>query len=294
MGRKQMELLSIRYFLALAETESVSKLAQQLNVTSPAISKTITKLEAELGVNLFESAGRGIRLTQTGKELYGRIKPLFDEFDLAIKETMWRNDVGVIINIATAWSDMLIDFRKERSDIRLRTTVANSRQANALLATNDYDFWITTLLTDRDTELLDVRELCTNSITLVVHESHPLARRESVSLLELKDETFLFPEKAPNTGYDRHLCFCREAGFEPKIAATIRPQTRIGMVARNEGVTFLESIENSDSLLRGIELVKISDLPPGSPCYICTRKGRRLSPNAQDFLNFALRYYRES
>jgi DNA-binding transcriptional LysR family regulator len=286
-----MELTHMRYFAALAETESVAKAAQQLHISSPSLSNAIKKTEAELGVKLFEPAGRGIRLTETGKAFYSRIKPLLDGIDLAIRETTQRCDVGVIINVATAWSDMLIDFTAKRPDIHLRTTVASSRRANERLAANEYDFWITTAVAEKYRDFLDMRELCTNSLTLAVHESHPLAQRESVSLPELKDETFLFPIN-PSTAYNDHLQLCQTAGFEPKIAACVNPQTRLGMVLRNEGLTFLESIENSNSLLRGIALVKLSDLPPRPPCYICSRKERRLSPNAQAFLNFALRYYR--
>ena len=286
-----MELTHLRYFAALAETESVARAAQTLHISSPSLSNTIKKMEAELGVDLFKPAGRGICLTETGKEFYGRIKPLLDEIDLAIRETTQRDGVGVVINIATAWSDMLIDFAAQRPDIHLRTAVAYSQRANELLATSDFDFWITTIAAARYRDFLDVRELCTNSLTLAVHESHPLASRESVSLSKLKDETFLFPI-APSSAHSDHLRLCREAGFEPKIADTANPESRLGMVSRNKGVTFLESIGNSNALLYGIKLVQISDLPPRPPCYICSRKGRRLSPHAQAFLDFALRYYR--
>ena len=285
-----MELKHIRYFAALAETESVTKAAQQLHISPPALSKVIGRLEAELGLELFEPVGRGIRLNERGQALYGRIKPLLDEFDLVIEETT-RRDVGVIISISTAWSDMLIDFAAKRPDIHLHTEVAHSQRAKALLDTNGFDLWITTNIA-RYAELLDVRELCENSLTLAVHESHPLARRESVFLRELKDETFLFPRN-PSIPYTDHLRLCREAGFEPKIIAATEPNKRLGMVLRNEGITFLESIENERALLRGIELVKISDLPPRPPCYICSKKGNKLSPNAQAFLDFALRYYRK-
>ena len=285
-----MELLHMRYFAALAETESVTQAARQLHISPPALSKAISRLESELGLELFEPAGRGIRLNESGKTLYGRIKPLLDEFDLVIGETT-RRDVGVIISIATAWSDMLIDFAAKRPDIHLHTEVAHSQRAKELLNTNTFDIWITTNVA-RYAESLNVQELCENSLTLAVHESHPLARRQSVSLCELKDETFLFP-RDPSIPYKDHLRLCREAGFEPKIAAATEPKRRLGMVLRNEGVTFLESIENERELLRGIELVKISDLPPRPPCYICSKKGRKLSPDAQAFLDFALHYYQK-
>ena len=286
-----MELTHIRYFTALAETESVAKAAQQLHISSPSLSKAIKKTEAELGIVLFEPAGRGIRLTEAGKRLYSRLKPALDAIDLAIRAESQRDDVGVIIGISTAWGNMLIDFAAERPDIRLRIKPANSAEAKTLLATNKFDLWISTRASVLQNAALDVRELCENSVTLAVHESHPFAGRECVSLRELKDEAFIFP-KSPSSDYDNHLQLCRDAGFEPKVVASATPQERLGMLLRNKGVTFFESIENKNSLLRGIALVKIADLPPRPPCYICSRKGYKLSPHAQAFLDFALQYYR--
>ncbi len=287
-----MELLQMRYFVALAETESVTDTAQRLGIAPPTLSKAIGRMETELGVELFEPAGRGIRLNETGKRLYSRLKPALAEIDLAIREETQRDDVGVVVNIATAWSDMLIDFASKRPDILLRTVTGNSSQVRSLFATNNYDFWITTIDAGKYADFFDARELCAHSIMLAVHETHPFAHRESVLLHELKDEKFLFPLSRYKS-YDNHLRLCQEAGFEPNVVAVGNPQDRLEMVFRNKGVSFMECIEEKNDFLRSVVLVKISDLPPRKPCYICTRKGRKLSPNAQAFLSFALRYYRK-
>ncbi len=287
-----MELLHMRYFVALAETESVTKAAQQLHITPPCLSKVISRLETELGLKLFERAGRGIRINETGRTLYCRLKPLLDEFDLVIKETVQRDDVGVIIGIPTAWSDMLIDFAKQRPDIRLRIQVDIPCNVKSYFATNEYDFWITTTDAAEHADFFDARELCADSIVLAVHETHPLSHRGSVSLQELKDESFIFPF-SKYKAHDKFLRLCQTGGFEPKIVACADSSGRLERVSRNEGVAFMECMENKSILHRSVALLEISDLPPGSPCYICSRKGRKISPNAQAFLNFALRYYRK-
>lgn len=290
-----MELLQLRYFIALAETESVSETAKQLQITSPSLSKAVGRLEAELGVDLFESAGRGIRLSESGKRLYSRLKPALAEIDSAISDETQRDDVGVVIGISTAWTDVLVDFTAKRPDIRLCTNVAPSDRVIKLFATNRYDFWITTTDISRKPELadfFDARVLCDDSMMLAVHRSHPLAQKGTVSLSEIKDENVLFPLGKYNS-HDYHLQLCRMAGFEPKNVVMAEPVRRLGMVSRNEGIAFLECIENNGALFRDVVLLKVSDLPFKGSCYICTRKGRKLSPNAQTFLNFALRYYRK-
>ena len=69
-----MELRHLRYFVAVAETENVSKAAVALHLSQPALSRQIHDLEAELKVALFERTGRNLRLTGAGEDLlaYGR------------------------------------------------------------------------------------------------------------------------------------------------------------------------------------------------------------------------------
>ena len=61
-----MELLQLRYFLALAEKQNLTKTADQLLISPSSLSLTISKLEKELGVQLFTRSGRKIRLNSCG------------------------------------------------------------------------------------------------------------------------------------------------------------------------------------------------------------------------------------
>lgn len=71
----------MRYFLAAAEHESINKAATRLAVSAPAISRTISRLEDELGVQLFERIGRNIALTVAGKQLQAEASRLLAEMD---------------------------------------------------------------------------------------------------------------------------------------------------------------------------------------------------------------------
>ncbi|WP_369218522.1 LysR family transcriptional regulator, partial [Streptomyces flavofungini] len=62
-----MDLLSLRYFQAVARHQHISRAAQELRVAQPSVSRTIGRLESELGVLLFDRQGRRIRLNEHGE-----------------------------------------------------------------------------------------------------------------------------------------------------------------------------------------------------------------------------------
>ena len=65
-GRQDMDEIELRYFIAVAEAESVSRAAEKLHISQPAVSMMIRKLEDELGAELFERTANRIRLNRTG------------------------------------------------------------------------------------------------------------------------------------------------------------------------------------------------------------------------------------
>ena len=62
-----MNLYQLRYFAELAQEQHYTNAAQHLNISQPSLSHAISQLEEELGVQLFEKAGRGTRLTGYGQ-----------------------------------------------------------------------------------------------------------------------------------------------------------------------------------------------------------------------------------
>lgn len=70
-----MELLQLQYFSEVVRQKSVTKAAQLLHISQPALSQTIRRLENELGVKLFEKSGKGIQLTAKGRRFYSQISP---------------------------------------------------------------------------------------------------------------------------------------------------------------------------------------------------------------------------
>ena len=76
-----MELLQLRYFLTAAEYQHITKAAEHLQIAQPALSQAIHRLEAELGVPLFERKSRSIELNDAGRFLQKRLIPIISSLD---------------------------------------------------------------------------------------------------------------------------------------------------------------------------------------------------------------------
>lgn len=68
-----MELQQLRYFVRVAQVESISKAAKSLHISQPALSKSIMRLEQELGCDLFDRTGKRIHLNEKGREFLGGV-----------------------------------------------------------------------------------------------------------------------------------------------------------------------------------------------------------------------------
>ncbi|HUB88004.1 MAG TPA: LysR family transcriptional regulator, partial [Verrucomicrobiae bacterium] len=82
----KMELRHLRYFIAAAEEENVSRAALKLHVSQPGISRQIKDLEEEIGFQLFERSAKSLKLTDAGKTFLAEAKTILQRADDAVKK----------------------------------------------------------------------------------------------------------------------------------------------------------------------------------------------------------------
>ena len=106
-----MELLQLKYFLAVAESEHMTNTAKQLHIAQPALSQSIHRLEQELGVSLFERAGRGIRLSPAGAYVRDRVEPAMETLENVTRDVQLfqQGEQGVVRVGVHAASGVAID-----------------------------------------------------------------------------------------------------------------------------------------------------------------------------------------
>ena len=113
-----MDIKQLEYFIACAETGSVSEAAKILYSTQSSVSKVIKTLENSVGIRLFERLPRGIRLTPDGRKFYRRACRIVNE--VKALEGMAKNGmtkwIRISLNPSSWFADQFVDFYNENYD----------------------------------------------------------------------------------------------------------------------------------------------------------------------------------
>jgi DNA-binding transcriptional LysR family regulator len=238
----------LRQFVAVAREEHLTRAAEQLGVPQPTLSRSIARLEAELGVPLFSRPGRSVRLTRHGRLLFEyserTLTTLAAQLRLLAEDTdpeHGRVALGFLHTLGIeAVPRMLRDFRATHPAIRFVLVQGSADVVLARLRAGEVDLCLTAPLPDEPGMV--ARKLDSQRIDLVVPAGHRLARRRGVQLAEAAAEDFI--GMPPGHGF-RTITdeLCRAAGFEPRIAfegeevATCR-----GLVGAGLGVALLPAM----------------------------------------------------
>jgi DNA-binding transcriptional LysR family regulator len=215
-----LELRQLRYFAETASRLSFRQAAERLYVTQPAISRQISELERELGVSLFVRDKRHVALTYAGEMLLVRarqILALADETDrnALTRETRERAamTVGVSRMVGPQITDVLRLFCDQHRDVRLELREGDTTEQLATLMNDGGIDAAFGQPVDFERHGLETTLLQRYEMFALVHPSHPLAARASITIKSLASESILahpalWPTVKP---------YVQEAGFRPHL-----------------------------------------------------------------------------
>ncbi|NBD27472.1 LysR family transcriptional regulator [Paenibacillus glycinis] len=217
-----MDIRHLNYFLEVARRQSFTKAAQALYITQPTISKTIKNFEDELGVVLFERAGKRILLTDAGEILLEQAQQMmqaFKDMTFRLEELTevraGRIRVGLPPMVGVSFFPQVIGrFRASYPGIALELFEYGTKRVAAEVESGELDIGV--ILLPADEERFDSFCFVKQQLMLVVPPSHRLAGREEVRLAELSEEPFLlFHEDFALR--DRIIAACERQGFRPHV-----------------------------------------------------------------------------
>lgn len=289
-----MELTQLKYFLEVARTEHVTQSAKNLCIVQPALTQAIHKLEDELGVALFKTSGRNIKLTESGKFFYEKMLPLYAnmmELPEQLRATADKQNNNVKLNVlaaSTLITNAVIEYKQNNSDINV-DLIQNEE-------TNIFDICVRTYATykpELDNTNSDKTFVHSEKIFLAVPNTAQYKKLSSISLLDLKDEKFI---RLYGSKQYRKICneLCDRIGFHANVTFESDNATAIKeAVAAGIGVGFWPELSWGKMDHKKIKLLEITDTEFKRDIVVSLRRNKQDNSKTEQFYNFLTKYIQQ-
>jgi LysR family transcriptional regulator, benzoate and cis,cis-muconate-responsive activator of ben and cat genes len=290
-----MELRHLRYFIAAAEEENVSRAALKLHVSQPALSRQIRDLEDELRFPLFERTAKSVRLTDAGRTFFAEARDVLKRAEDAISKaraiaTGGRGELHVGYApspTARILPATLRAFQSRLPKVRVRLHDLSSEEMVTNLRDGKIEMAVLVRPARGMLRGLRFEELVRDPLCLAVPPSHPLARRSTVSLAQVAREPLIaFSRKDYPDYYELLETMFAGSKLKPRIAEEHDSGTSlIAAVESGTGVA-ITSKALACSVGPRLKLIPISPAPPPVIVGVAWLSDG-LSSSAQSFLECA-------
>lgn len=287
-----MELLQLQYFLTVARMEHVTEAARSLHVTQSSLSKTIQRLEEDLGVPLFDRTGRKLRLNEFGSKFLSRVeRALFEleqgKLELRDLSNPEHGTLELAVTTASTLPNILREFRKKRPDIQFHVQMLTTQEMVTLLHRGEVDFCLSSPPIQDDD--IECEIVFIDPILVAVPRGHRLADRSIVSLTELKDEPFVGVKKGYGTR-DFVDAICKSVGFVPTyVYEGDEPARLIQLVEAEIGIAFIPSTARYSR--EQVRYLQVENHELVREIALLWHKSRYISRAAQEFRDVVVDYF---
>lgn len=275
-----MELRHLRYFLAVAEENNVTRAASKLGIGQPPLSQQIKQLEQEMGVDLFRRTAHGVVLTAAGEAFRVEALRVVEHARTAVRaaQRAARGDTGHLrlgFTGSAAFNPLvpklISTFREHYVSVELTLEEANTTQLLEGLEHGRLDAAFIRPL-DTLTDTLRVKLVADEPMKVVVPSRHRLAHARRVTIKDLANEPFVIvPRAAGSTLFDEVDQACRRAGFEP-IVGQLAPQmsSMVNLVAAELGIAIVPAAITQVKV-HGVRYLDIAGDAPRARLALATR-----------------------
>ena len=285
----------LRLFLALAQTESVTKAARMMHITQPTASMQLKEMTENIGFPLFEVISKKIHLTALGKEFAKTAREMtaqwetFEQHVTQVKGlTKGTLKVAVVSTAKYFIPKLLGSFCSKYPEVDISLEVLNRDGVIKRVEENSDDLYVMSkppLHIDLEDQILMPNPLC-----MIACKGHPLSLKKNLRLQDLKLERFILRELGSGTRMSTDIHF-KQKKFTPQLLLELGSNEAIKKaVASHLGVAII-SIHALDQFDydNEISVLKLQDFPINSQWHLVYLKGKQLSPIAKAFYDHVLR-----
>jgi len=293
--RRHLTVRQLEVLAAVGREGSVTAAAQTLHLTQPAVSMQLRQLEQQLELALFETVGRRLQITEPGKELVQLAIELLARLD-DLEQTArslrgvghGRVRLGVVSTAKYFAPRLLAQFVKLHTGLEFKLTIHNRAQIIDQLQSYAIDLGI--MGQPPEGLHFEGTPFAVNPLVVIAAPAHPLSLRHGLRPQDLADQPFIVREPGSGTrnAMDRYLVDhevkVRHA-MEADSNETIKQAVMAGI-----GLGFVSIHTVRPELAAGrLAVLDVFGLPLRRQWYVVHSRQRRLTPAAEEFLQYVLR-----
>ena len=285
----------LRYFAAVAAAGNLSRAAERLFLSQPALTKQVKQLESQLGVRLFTRSKAGMTLTTAGQALASTTPAVLASWEHALRETKAAASaaakvlrVGFMSSAANeATQQIIAAFARRRPGWRVDMQQAAWADPTAGLASGDVDVALLRLpFPGQDDVRIEV--LLTEPRWVALPATHPLAARNQISFHQLWDEPFVAAPTETGFWRDYWLATSERQGHPVRIGAvTDQPDTLLTAIANGDGIALVPESAARYYARPGITYRPATGVSP-SQVGVAWPPANDTNPVVQDFVRCCL------
>lgn len=241
-----MELDQLRYFLQVAERGNFTRAAEDMAISQPALSRSIQKLEEELGQPVFERKTRSVVLTDAGTLLQARAQQALSILEDAKAEITddgqsGRLRIGAIPTVAPYFlPEVLRDFSEGFPNASVIVQEYTTDRLLKSCTQGEIDLAILALPVPA--KYLEIEELFQEELLLVLPPDHPLAEKSNIRLRDVEPFPFVLLDEAHCLS-DNIVSFCRRRSFQPVAVERTSQLTMVQeLVSLSHGVSMIPAM----------------------------------------------------
>ena len=297
----RMELRHLRYFVVVAEEQNVTRAAERLHVSQPPLSRQIRDLEEELGVELFRRTAKSLALTEAGKLFLIETRAVLLRVDQAVdavRALSARHRGTLRVGYAPSLTVRLLPkalmlFERNFPGVRVALHDLSTEESLAWLASGKIDLSLSVRPDPARRRGLTFEKLTVQETRCAVPTTHPLARKNSVSLHDLKGERFIIYSRDDYPEYYEHLKqIFRPLGSEPRVGEEYDGVT--GVIAAVEAGQGIALVSESLGCIAGQRLKLLKLKPALVPIVVGAVLPKATSKLAQGFVAAAKQAVKET
>ncbi len=282
-------LNQLRIYLKITQTLSITKSAELLNLTQPAISIQLKNFQKQFDYPLVEIIQKKIHVTELGKEIAQAAESIINEVDnINYKSQNFKNKLAGHLKIAIVSTGKYImpyflsDFLKENTNVDLTMDVTNKSKVIRSLLQNEIDFALVSMLPDNiQVEKFD---LIDNELYLVGNkDTKPSKEMEK----QIENLPFIFREEGSSTRQVMEKFIAKhKIKIKKKIELTSNEAVKQAIIA-GLGYSIMPLIGIRNEIENSIlKIIPIKGLPVQTTWRLIWLKEKRLSPIAESYLNY--------